>query len=137
VSRPDGGPDASADAGVDADGSDATTDDRDDPARSRADGEPAVGDTGADDADDGIDVAALYRYGTYAALVALGLLAAFAGLQVYLDLSTVISQWVAPEYRRAVRAGFNLAVLLGALAAIYGLLERVRGADGGRTRDDD
>lgn len=70
-------------------------------------------------------------------LVALGLLAVFAGLQLYLDRSTVISQWVATEYRSAVRAGFNLAVLLGALAAIYGLLERLRGGDDGRNLGSD
>lgn len=67
----------------------------------------------------------LRRYLTYAALVGLGLLAAISVLQFYLNASSAISQWVAPEFRNAFQAAFNLAVLLATLAAIYFLLDTV------------
>jgi hypothetical protein len=72
-----------------------------------------------------VTTARIRRYLVYAALGGLALLAAVSVLQFYLNASSAISRWVAPEFRSAFQAAFNLAVLLLSLAAIYVLLDRI------------
>ncbi|MEF8800615.1 MAG: hypothetical protein V5A38_08405 [Halolamina sp.] len=54
----------------------------------------------------------LRRKLNYALLLGLGLLALIAVIQFYLNMSSVINQWVTREFRSLFQAAFNLVVLL-------------------------
>ena len=54
----------------------------------------------------------LRRTLNYVLLAGLSLLALIATLQLYLNVSSVINQWISPEYRSLFQAAFNLVVLL-------------------------
>lgn len=77
------------------------TADDDDGARNRAEERP--------EQDEGRD---LRRTLNYVLLAGLSLLALIATLQLYLNVSTTINQWISQEYRSLFQAAFNLVVLL-------------------------
>ncbi|MFW5934512.1 MAG: hypothetical protein ACOCQL_01530 [Halolamina sp.] len=61
------------------------------------------------DGDEGRD---LRRTLNYVLLAGLSLLALIATLQLYLNVSSAINQWISHEYRSLFQAAFNLVVLL-------------------------
>jgi len=67
----------------------------------------------------------LRRKLNYALLLGLGLLALIAVIQFYLNISSVIDQWVTREYRSLFQATFNLVVLLVVGAAISRQVRRL------------
>lgn len=68
------------------------------------------------------------QYLMWAAVGLLALLAVVATFRVYTSASAAIARFVAYEYRALFQAGFNLAVLLLAVAGITTLLRRLQGA---------
>jgi uncharacterized membrane protein len=68
------------------------------------------------------------RYANYAVLLALGLLAFVAVIQLYLSVSNVIRIWISEEYRSLFQAAFNLVVLLAAGVGITYQLRRLYGS---------
>ena len=54
----------------------------------------------------------LRRTLNYVLLAGLSLLALIATLQLYLNVSATINQWISQEYRSLFQAAFNLVVLL-------------------------
>ncbi len=72
------------------------------------DAKPATSAGGAD-GDEGRD---LRRTLNYMLLAGLSLLALIATLQLYLNVSSAINQWISHEYRSLFQAAFNLVVLL-------------------------
>lgn len=67
----------------------------------------------------------LRRKLNYALLLGLGFLALIAVIQLYLNVSSVINQWVTREYRSLFQAVFNLVVLLVVGAAISFQVKRL------------
>lgn len=67
----------------------------------------------------------LRRKLNYAMLFGLGLLAMIAVIQFYLNMSSVINQWVTHEFRSLFQALFNLVVLLVVGAAISRQVKRL------------
>ncbi|WP_049980760.1 hypothetical protein [Halolamina rubra] len=113
-----------------ADGADEPTDDRsttedtmtdtaaDDGAANRA-SEERTGENGgakpgtiAGDEPEGDEGRDLRRTLNYVLLAGLSLLALIATLQLYLNVSSAINQWISHEYRSLFQAAFNLVVLL-------------------------
>ena len=91
---------------------------------------PAPDADGADDppegstaTDDGRNVARLLNY---LLLAGLSVFALAAAVQFYLNAAATIGRWVAPAYRSAFQAAFNLAVLLVTVAGASRQLDRVR-----------
>ncbi|MFB6127358.1 MAG: hypothetical protein ABEJ79_08730 [Halolamina sp.] len=84
-------------------------------------GDPTEQPTESDDG--GRDVARLLNY---LLLAGLTLFAFVAAVQFYLNAAATIGRWVAPDYRSAFQAVFNLAVLLVAVAGASRQLDRVR-----------
>ena len=74
--------------------------------------------------DDGRD---LWRTLNYALLAGLSLLALIATLQLYLNVSSAINQWITYEYRRLFQGAFNLAVLLLVSGGIVWQVRRLQG----------
>ncbi|NIS31201.1 MAG: hypothetical protein GWO04_15220, partial [Actinobacteria bacterium] len=68
------------------------------------------------------------RYLMWAAVALLSVLAVVATVRVYTGASQAIGRFVAYEYRALFQAGFNLAVLLLAVAGISRLLRRLQAA---------
>ena len=97
-----------------------TTDDEIEPADET---EPAGETESADDRSD------LRRTLNYVLLGGLSLLALIATLQLYLNVSSAINQWITYEYRSLFQAAFNLTVLLlvGAAMVWQGRQLRLRG----------
>ncbi|KPN31851.1 hypothetical protein SY89_02607 [Halolamina pelagica] len=80
----------------------------DDGARNRVEERPEQ-DEERPEQDEGRD---LRRTLNYVLLAGLSLLALIATLQLYLNVSTTINQWISREYRSLFQAAFNLVVLL-------------------------
>ena len=80
----------------------------------------------AGDASGGLTADAAFRYLEWAAFLLLGLLAVISTVQLYTNTSRAISEFVAPGYVAVFQAGFNLVVLLLALAGIVVLVRRLR-----------
>ena len=68
------------------------------------------------------------RYLLWIAVALLSVLAIVATVRVYTGASQAIGRFVAYEYRALFQAGFNLAVLLLAVAGISRLLRRLQAA---------
>jgi hypothetical protein len=77
-----------------------------------------------DDVERGLD-GGIRRKLNYALLFGLGLLAFIAVIQFYLNMSSVINQWVTREFRSLFQAVFNLVVLLVVGAAISWQVKRL------------
>ncbi|MBP1987519.1 hypothetical protein [Halolamina salifodinae] len=84
-----------------------------DPAENRTD-------EGSDDRSD------LRRTLNYALLGGLSLLALIATIQLYLNVSSAINQWVTYEYRSLFQAAFNLTVLLLVSTGMVWQVRRLR-----------
>lgn len=74
------------------------------------------------------DPDAARRYLMWAAVALLAVLAVVATFRVYTSASAAIARFVAYEYQALFQAGFNLAVLLLALAGITRLLRALQAA---------
>lgn len=90
--------------------------------------ESATGTDSAEDrtdeeSDDGSD---LRRRLNYALLGGLSLLALIATIQLYLNVSSAINQWVTYEYRSLFQAAFNLTVLLLVSTGMVWQVRRLR-----------
>jgi len=68
----------------------------------------------------------LRRTLNYVLLGGLSLLALIATIQLYLNVSSVINQWVTYEYRSLFQAAFNLTVLLLVGAGMVWQVNRIR-----------
>ncbi|NHX35885.1 MULTISPECIES: hypothetical protein [Halolamina] len=113
--RPDGVEDPTDDRSRTEDTMTDTADD-DDGAANR---EPEEG----PEQDEGRD---LRRTLNYVLLAGLSLLALIATLQLYLNVSSAINQWISHEYRSLFQAAFNLVVLLLVGTAMVWQVRRLR-----------
>ena len=77
----------------------------------------------AEEEDDRSD---LWRTLNYVLLAGLSLLALIATLQLYLNVSSAINQWITHEYRSVFQALFNLVVLLLVGSAMVWQVRRLR-----------
>lgn len=90
--------------------------------------DPADGSESATDPDDDRsgERSDLRRTLNYALLGGLSLLALIATIQLYLNVSSAINQWVTYEYRSLFQAAFNLTVLLLVGSAMVWQVRRLR-----------